>query len=81
MIRSVAFLPEAGGELKAAAEWYDDRAALGDDLVAEVQATVARIAEAPESFTLAAGGPRGRWSQTGVREAVSLPCHLPRVER
>ena len=38
MSKTVRFLPEAEDELRAAAEWYDDRAWLGDDLAAEIQA-------------------------------------------
>lgn len=34
----------------AAAEWYDDAAGLGTDLVTEVRAFSARIVDAPESF-------------------------------
>ena len=45
--------PEARDELRAAALWYDERrAGLGGDLVAEVAATLDRIAAAPRSFPL-----------------------------
>lgn len=38
MVKPLRFLPEVETELRAAAEWYDDRAGLGDEIVAEVQA-------------------------------------------
>lgn len=50
MARSIRRHPEAEAELLAAAEWYDEAAGLGPDLVAEVRAFSARIADAPESF-------------------------------
>lgn len=43
--------PEASAELGAAALWYDERSVrLGEDLMAEVTETLARIASAPKSF-------------------------------
>jgi plasmid stabilization system protein ParE len=43
--------PEARDELRASALWYDERrAGLGGDLVAEVAATLDRLAAAPRSF-------------------------------
>lgn len=65
MSKPLRFLHEAEAELRAAAEWYDDRAGLGDELAAEVQATTTRIAAAPEAFAPA----RGVRSGLGVREA------------
>ncbi len=65
MSKRVRFLPEAEDELRAAAEWYDDRAELGDDLAAEVQATAVHIAEAAHSFAFA----RGVRESMGARQA------------
>ncbi len=43
--------PEAQAELRAAAVWYDEqRPGLGDELVDEVTALLARVGEAPASF-------------------------------
>lgn len=55
MSKLLRFLPEAEAELRAAAEWYDDRAGLGDELAAEVRAATTRIAAAPEAFAPARG--------------------------
>lgn len=43
--------PEARAELRAAALWYEERRiGLGEDFLAEVAASLTRIAAAPESF-------------------------------
>ena len=43
--------PEARAELRSAALWYDERRpGLGDEFIAEVSATLDRIANAPESY-------------------------------
>ena len=43
--------PEARAELRSAAVWYDERRpGLGDELIAEVSATLDRIGDAPESY-------------------------------
>ena len=43
--------PEARAELRSAALWYDERrTGLGDEFIAEVSATLARIGNAPESY-------------------------------
>lgn len=55
MTRPLRVLPQAEAELRAAAEWYDDRAGLGDELVLEVQTTAEGIAAAPEAFAPASG--------------------------
>lgn len=65
MSKPLRFLPEAEAELRSAAEWYDDRAGLGDELAAEVRAATMRVAAAPEAFALA----RGVRSDLSVREA------------
>ena len=45
--------PEARAELRSAAVWYDEqRLGLGDEFVAEVTETLARIAEASHSYAL-----------------------------
>ena len=48
-------------ELRAAALWYDERSVgLGEDLMAEADNTLARIATAPQSFAVwpgVSGGP------------------------
>ena len=47
----VVLHPEASAELRAAAVWYDERSVgLGEDLMAEVGATLAQIGTAPRSF-------------------------------
>lgn len=66
MTKPLRFLPEAEAELHAAAEWHDDRAALGDELTAEVQAVVTKIVEMPGAFAPA----RGVRASVGAREAV-----------
>ena len=49
----VVLHPEASAELRAAALWYDERSiGLGEDLMAEVGETLARIAMAPRSFAV-----------------------------
>lgn len=49
----VVLHPEAGSEIRTAALWYDERSVgLGEDLVAEVNDTLARIATAPRSFAV-----------------------------
>jgi toxin ParE1/3/4 len=63
------FLPAAEAELRAAAEWYDDRAGLGDDLSAIAQAVTEQIARTPEAFRPA----RGVGPTTGAREAPIGP--------
>jgi plasmid stabilization system protein ParE len=45
--------PEARAEFRSAAVWYDEqRFGLGDEFVAEVTGTLARIAEASHSYAL-----------------------------
>lgn len=66
MTKPLRFLPEAETELRAAAEWYDDRAGLGDELVAEVQAVTSKIVEMPGAFEPA----RGVRASVGAREAA-----------
>ncbi len=66
MTKLLRFLPEAETELRAAAEWYEDRAGLGDELVAEVQAVTSKIVEMPGAFSPA----RGVRAMVGAREAV-----------
>ncbi len=45
--------PEARAEFRSAAVWYDEqRLGLGDEFVADVTETFARIAEAPHSYAL-----------------------------
>jgi len=45
--------PEARDELRSGALWYEEqRAGLGDDFVAEINATLDRIAGAPRSVPL-----------------------------
>lgn len=65
MTKPLRFLPEAETELRAAAEWYDDRAGLGHELVAEVLAVTLKIVEMPGAFP-PAGGVR---ASVGAREA------------
>lgn len=69
MTKLLRFLPEAEAELRAAAEWYDDRAGLGDELVAEVQTVTSRVVEMPGAFA----------SARGVRAAVG--AYEARVKR
>ncbi|MCO5166969.1 MAG: type II toxin-antitoxin system RelE/ParE family toxin [Planctomycetes bacterium] len=58
MTRPVEFRPEALEELDEGARWYEERhAGLGERFVAEVRATVARIADAPEACTPVVGAP------------------------
>jgi hypothetical protein len=46
----IDLLPDAQNEVHAAARWYEERRpGLGHDLVAEVSAALARIAETPEA--------------------------------
>jgi plasmid stabilization system protein ParE len=55
--------PDARTELRSAALWYEERRiGLGDELVAEISATLDRIASAPESFP--------RWPGTGERSPL-----------
>ena len=50
--------PEARAELRSAALWYDERrTGLGDEVVAEVSATLDRIGNAPESYPAWPGTP------------------------
>ena len=43
--------PEAHAELRAVAVWYDERRpGLGDEFVAEMSSTLARIGEVPGAF-------------------------------
>lgn len=65
MTKLLRFLPEAEAELRAAAEWYDDRAGLGDELVAEVQAVTSKVVEMPGAFAPA----RGVHASAGACEA------------
>lgn len=66
MTKPLRFLPEAEAELRAAAEWYDDRAGLGDDLVAEVLAATSKIVAMPGAFAPA----HGVRADVGAREAT-----------
>lgn len=43
-------LLRAQAELARAARWYERKASLGDALIAEVDATLARVAASPRSF-------------------------------
>jgi plasmid stabilization system protein ParE len=63
--KPIVFLSEAEDELRAAAEWYDDRAELGDELAAEVLAATMTIVEFPLAFALA----QGVAEELGVRSA------------
>ncbi len=56
--------PDAIVELEEAALWYEDlRPGLGEEFIAEIDATVARVIEQPALFTLWAG-------EAKVRRAV-----------
>lgn len=68
-MKPLRFLPEAEAELRAAAEWYDDRAGLGDELAAEVEGVTSKIVEMPGAFAPA----------HGVRASVG--AHEARVRR
>ncbi|MCO5164765.1 MAG: type II toxin-antitoxin system RelE/ParE family toxin [Planctomycetes bacterium] len=78
MTKPVRFLPGAETELRAAAEWYDDRTGLGDELLAEVQVVTSKIIEMPGAFVPA----RGVRPSVGAREAVvkRFPYRLIFVE-
>lgn len=78
MTKPLRFLPEAETELRAAAEWYDDLAGLGHELVAEVQAVTSKIIEMPGAFAPA----RGVRASVGAREAAvkRFPYRLIFVE-
>lgn len=65
MTKPLRFLPEAEAELRAATEWYDDRAGLGDELAAEIQAATTLITTTPEGFAPA----RGVRARIGARQA------------
>lgn len=52
-MKPVVFDSEADEELRAAASFYEERrAGLGDDLMAEVEQCVLRIAQSPRAFPL-----------------------------
>jgi toxin ParE1/3/4 len=58
---SLIIEPEAGDELLEAAQWYDARRpGLGQDLVEEVDAALARVLEAPRTFPTVADNPDAR---------------------
>jgi toxin ParE1/3/4 len=60
--------PEARSELRSAALWYDHRRpGLGDEFIAEVSATLNRIADAPESHP---PWPRTRAADPLIRKAT-----------
>lgn len=50
--------PEASAELEAAAMWYEERAGLGGEFLAEAERAVALIEEAPEAWPAWAKAPR-----------------------
>lgn len=55
MKRIVRLRADAESDLRAAMDWYDDqRDGLGDELLADVDATPADVAERPASFPLVA---------------------------
>jgi toxin ParE1/3/4 len=55
--------PEARAELRSAALLYDERRpGLGDEFIAEVSATLDRIADAPESYP--------QWPRTGAADPL-----------
>lgn len=50
-MKAIDFHPEARAELDAAMAWYEQqRSGLGSDLLAEVEAAVARIQQNPQAF-------------------------------
>jgi toxin ParE1/3/4 len=53
---TIVVLDEAGAELAAAADWYDDeRVGLGDDLLAEAGRVLDAIAASPSTWPLVPG--------------------------
>ena len=63
---------EAEDELDAAAAWYErQRAGLGQDFVDEVARSLARVSEAPRSFTLLLGVPEDLGVRCAARHLMS----------
>jgi plasmid stabilization system protein ParE len=61
------FLPDAGTELDTAADWYEARQpGLGDDFLAEAQASVQRMSLNPQLYGRVRGCPRGRDIRVGA---------------
>jgi plasmid stabilization system protein ParE len=58
MVR-VEILPEADRELEDSARWYEEQeAGAGDDFIEEVERTIAKIAESPETWPFILGSSR-----------------------
>ncbi len=62
--------PEARVELRAAANWYDERrAGLGDEFMAELSALLTRIGAMPEAFP---SWPRTSAARSRIHMAIVL---------